>query len=134
METRQRSEKYKAIAEALIQKEPALEYIKDSGVRIAYLESNYKKNKEGKTGLGECERVLAKNKWAIDYDFTITLFNPNIGGLTEEQLGMVMFHELLHVGIEAGDESDRYYIRPHDLEDFKMIIDRFGTDYCRVTS
>ena len=131
MEHRQINENYQRIAEDLIQNEPELQYIKDSRVRIAYLESdNAKKADTDKLVLGECEKVAAKNKWAINYDFTITLFKKNLVGLSADQIRIVMFHELLHVGIEPGPEGDEIYsVRKHDLEDFKLIIDKFGTEW-----
>ena len=80
MEHRQINENYQRIAEGLIQNEPELRYIKDSRVRIAYLESDQAKKADAdKLVLGECEKVQAKNKWAINYDFTITLFKKNLG-------------------------------------------------------
>lgn len=63
MEHRQINENYRAIAEKLIAQEPALVYIKDSRVKITYL------------------------------------------------------------------EEETYSVRKHDLEDFKEIIDRYGTDW-----
>lgn len=131
MEHRTLNENYQRIAEELIETEIELKYIKDSRVRIAYLESDSsKKAGEDKLVLGECEKVQAKNKWAINYDFTITLFKNNLVGLTADQIRIVMFHELLHVGIEMGPEGDELYsVRKHDLEDFKIIIDKFGTDW-----
>ena len=131
MEHRAINNNYRAIAEALIDQEPELAYIKDSRARIAYLESDStKKDGKDKMVLGECEKVQAKNKWAIDYDFTITLFKNNLVGLSEEQIRIVLFHELLHVGIELGPDGDETYsVNKHDLEDFKVIIDRYGTDW-----
>lgn len=129
MEHRQINENYRAIGEKLIAQEPALAYIKDSRVKITYLESDGRE----KLVLGECEKVAAKNRWAITSDFTITLFRNNLVGLSEEQIKTVMFHELLHVGIEPGaDGEETYSVRKHDLEDFKEIIDRYGTDWSRV--
>ena len=110
MEHRQINENYQRIAEDLIQNEPELQYIKDSRVRIAYLESDQAKKADAdKLVLGECEKVQAKNKWAINYDFTITLFKKNLVGLSADQIRIVMFHELLHVGIEPGPEGDEIY-------------------------
>ena len=86
MEARQLNQNYREIAEKLINTEPELAYIKNSSVRIAFLESNQaKKADKDKLVLGECEKVAAKNKWAIAYDFTITLFRENLIGLTAEQ-------------------------------------------------
>lgn len=131
MEHRQINENYRAIAEKLIAQEPALAYIKDSRVKITYLESDStKKDGRERLVLGECEKVAAKNRWAITSDFTITLFMNNLVGFSEEQIKTVMFHELLHVGIEPGaDGEETYSVRKHDLEDFKEIIDRYGTDW-----
>ena len=131
MEHRSINENYRAIAESLIDTEPELAYIKNSRVRIVFLESDQaKKADKDKLVLGECEKVAAKNKWAINYDFTITLFKNNLIGLSPAQIKIVIFHELLHIGIEPGSEDDEIYsVRKHDLEDFKIIIDRFGTEW-----
>lgn len=133
MEHRQINHNYEEIAQELIDNEPELAYIKNSQVKIAFLESDQsKKADKDKLVLGECEKVAAKNKWAINYDFTITLFRNNLIGLTLDQIRIVLFHELLHVGIEQGpDETEIYNVRKHDLEDFKIIIDRFGTEWAK---
>lgn len=133
MEHRQINKNYEEIAQELIDNEPELAYIKDSRVKIAFLESDQsKKADKDKLVLGECEKVAAKNKWAINYDFTITLFRNNLIGLTLDQIRIVLFHELLHVGIETGADGDEIYsVVKHDLEDFKTIIDRFGTDWAK---
>lgn len=133
MEHRQVNPNYSAIAEELIATEPELAYIKNSSVRIAYLESDScKKDGKEKLVLGECEKVAPKNMWAIAYDFTITLYRNNLVGMTESQIRIVMFHELLHVAIEPdGDGGELYSVRKHDLEDFKVIIDRYGTDWAK---
>lgn len=131
MEHRHINENYQRIAESLLDTEPDLEHIKDSRVRIAYLESDQcRRDGKDRLVLGECEKVAAKNRWAINYDFTITLFRNNLVGLSADQIRTVMFHELLHVGIEPGPDGDETYgVRKHDLEDFKLIIDKFGTDW-----
>lgn len=131
MEHRQINDNFKDIAEQLINTEPALKYIKDSRVRIAYLESDSSKKAGGdKVVHGECEKVAPKNQWAIHADFTITLYVNNNIGMSEEQIKILLFHELLHVGVEVKEDGDEAYsIVPHDLEDFKYIIDRFGTDW-----
>lgn len=100
-------------------------------MKITYLESDStKKDGRERLVLGECEKVAAKNRWAITSDFTITLFMNNLVGFSEEQIKIAMFHELLHVGIELGaDGEETYNVRKHDLEDFKEIIDRYGTDW-----
>jgi len=131
MEHRQINKNFEAIAAELIDTMPELKYIKDSRARIAYLESDQaKKSGPDKIVHGECEKVAPKNKWAINYDFTITLYVNNNIGMSAEQIKILLFHELLHVGIDMGPDGDETYsIIKHDLEDFKIIIDRYGTDW-----
>lgn len=133
MDIRHINEHYAEIGKELIESEPALEDIRFSEATICYLSSEHEKVADGKAVLGQCEKIQEKYKWAIPCDFTITLFEPNIENLSEEQIRLVIFHELLHVGIEFnGDGSETYSIKGHDLEDFKLIIDRFGTDWSNV--
>lgn len=133
MDSRQINEHYAEIARELIDREPALESIKESQVTIAYLSSEHKKMSDGRKVFGQCEKVAAKYKWSIPCDFTITVFEPNIEGFTEEQIRILLFHELLHVGIELNDDgTETYSTKGHDLEDFKLIIDRFGTEWSNV--
>lgn len=126
-EKRKLNEQYRLWAEQLIETEPALEYIKNSNVRIAYLESDKENHRKNKIIYGQCEKVQNKNQWAIDYDFTITLYQPNLIHFDEPQIKILLFHELLHIGID--EEKGTYSTVPHDLEDFKTIIDKFGTDW-----
>lgn len=134
MDNRKENKQYTEIGQKLIESEPIFEHIKNSGALICFLESDKKMTSKGKAVLGQCEKVQDKYKWAIPCDFTITLFTPNIAGLTDEQIKIVIFHELLHIGVEKIDDGTGYYeekytIVPHDLEDFKEVIDRYGTNW-----
>jgi hypothetical protein len=133
MDTRKISEEYALIGNDLIQTEEALAHIRNSNVSIVYLTSEHKKTGNGKIIHAQCEKIAEKYKWGIPADFTITVFEPNVEGMTEEQLRILIFHELLHVGIDVSEDGDESYsCVPHDLEDFKLIIDRYGTDWDRV--
>ena len=133
MDNRTINEHYAEIGMDLINTEDALVDIANSQATIIYLSSEHKKISSGKKILGQCEKVADKYKWGIPCDFTITIFEPNVEGMSEEQLRMLIFHELLHVGIEYNaDGTETYSVKPHDLEDFKLIIDRFGTDWSKV--
>ena len=130
METREKSAVFEEIAQKLIDTAPELAYIKNSQVRIVYLVSNQAKKAGAKVVHGECEKIPAKYRWAIPADFSITLFAPNNEHMSEHQLEILLFHELLHIGIdEADDGGESYNIIPHDLEDFKTIIDKYGTEW-----
>lgn len=133
MDNRIIREEYAEMAAKIIEEEPLLTDIANSKATIIYLGSDNPKTAKGKTVCGEAEKVQDKNKWAIPADFTITVFEPNTAGFTEDQMRILLFHELLHIGIEfTEDGQEKYSIRPHDYEDFKIIIDRFGTDWSKV--
>lgn len=130
MENRSINEEYSQIAHDLIENEPILNDIKESEVTILYLSSDYEKKSKGKMVCGECEKIPDKYKWSIPADFTITIYEPNVIGFTDEQMKILILHELLHVGIKFADNGDEsYFIRPHDIEDFRQIIDKYGLDW-----
>lgn len=128
------SDEYAKIGAELVRTEPILQDIRDSDATIVYLASDLEKNDgEGRIVYGECERIKDKYKWGLPADFTITLFEPNIAGKSQEAIRRIIFHELLHVGIDfAQDGSESYSVRPHDIEDFKYLIDKYGTDWSDV--
>ena len=125
MENRNIAEEYQEIAQRLINERKELEYIKNSNVQIICLRSDRAKKTGDMIVHGECEKVPAKYKWSVPCDFTITIYEPNIVEFSDKQVEILMFHELLHVGIN----EDCYYVKKHDLEDFKLIIDLYGTDW-----
>ena len=130
MDKREISERYANIGMDLIQTEDALVDILNSHATIIFLSSEHKKTASGKIIHAECEKVSEKYKWGIPCDFTITVFEPNVENMTDEQIRILLFHELLHVGITFNsDGTESYSVNPHDLEDFKLIIDRFGTEW-----
>lgn len=133
MDSRTINEHYAEIGADLIATEESLVDIANSSATIIYLSSTHKKTANGKVTKAECEKVSEKYKWGIPCDYTITVFEPNIEGMTEKQIRILLFHELLHIKIEFKDDgTESYGTNPHDLEDFKEIIDRFGTDWSRV--
>lgn len=123
MDRRTISEYYTEMANQLIKSEPILSYLDGAPINIIYLESTLRKKGNGKITLGECEKVKEKNKWSIPCDFTITIFAPNVVGMTEDQLKILMMHELMHIN------KDYTSAKPHDLEDFKYIVERFGVNW-----
>lgn len=126
MDFRLISEDYAQIGAELIESMDELEDLRDWKPTIIYLGSTAKKKSKGKLVFGQCEKVADKYKWGIPCDFTITIFEPNITYFTDEQLRILIFHELLHVGIK---EDGGFYIKPHDLEDFAAVIDRYGAHW-----
>ena len=129
-ETRTPSERIAAIGRGLIESEPLLAHIRASFARIAFLESDAERKSRGRAVLGCCEKVPDKLKWAVPYDFTVTVYAPNAAGFTDGQLRTLVLHELMHVGIgHDRDFNERYFVVPHDLEDFREIVGRSGIDW-----
>lgn len=130
MENRAVSDEYAHIGEELILTAPELESIRDSGVRIIFLGSDYEKKSQGRTVFGECEKIPGKYRWAINYDMAIIVYEPNVERFTEEQLRILLLHELMHVGVKVDGNEETYCVVPHDVEDFRAIIDKYGMDWC----
>ena len=129
-ETIERNTTYEEIGRMLIKREPSLAHIAGSKARIAFLSSDCAKKSKGRTIFGECEKVPAKYAWAFPYDFTITLFEPNVDNFDMKRLEVLLLHELMHVGIEVDDDGEEHYsLIPHDYEEFQEIAQRFGTDW-----
>lgn len=129
MDTRQINEHYAEIASELIRTEECLEDIRNSEVGIMYLSSEHEKKENGRLIFGQCEKIPEKYKWAIPCDYTITVFEPNVERFTEEQLKILLLHELMHIRIERDGNEEKYCIESHDIEDFREIIDRYGLDW-----
>ena len=133
MDNRQINLNYTNIALELLMNEPSLQHIKESHAVIIYLESDYAKTSKGKLVFGQCEKIADKYKWGISADFMVTVFEPNVEKFTEDQIRILLHHELLHVGIDKkADGSESYSIVDHDIEDFKLILDKYGTDWSRT--
>ena len=121
--------KYRTIAKRLIRTLPEFRDILESDVRIAYLSSTKEKKRRNKIILGECYKVDEKYAWCCQYDFFIVIYEQNIAGFTDEQIETLIRHELHHVGIEYSNDGLKYYIEPHDIEEFWNIIRDKGLNW-----
>lgn len=88
------------------------------------LSSTISKTKNGKITYGECFKENDRNKCFSNADFIIVIYAEGMK-LPAENLKRLLLHELLHIGVE----EKRKYIIPHDYADFKLLIDRYGTDW-----
>lgn len=132
-ESRYINEDYAIIGAELIKQERCLHDIAESEATIIYLSSNKAKITNDKIIHAECEKIMDKHKWAIPADYTITVYEPNVRGFSDRQMRILLLHELLHIDIKYdSDGKEKYCIRDHDYADFKLIIDRYGTDWSYV--
>ena len=121
------SEKYRQICEAAIEEHSDLQWIPVM-FRVGYLTSDRAKTTSGRDVFAECIKVSELYQALIPYDFLIVFYLPTIAGLTKEQIKILAYHELLHIDVTAKGESK---IRPHDVEDFKEIINHYGMNWSR---
>ena len=109
-------------------------HLRDPQCRIAYQHCDFQKKSHGKLVLADTELVKEKIKVFMPYDFLMTVYDGSCAGLDEERMKRLVYHELKHVGYEQGcgsDDPNKYYIIPHDYEDFKSVIDKWGPDWVR---
>lgn len=117
---------YAELGKDVIRSTPSLWWIAETDVRVGFLRSFKEKVKSGKYVLGECIKVSEVYEPFCPFDFLIVFYEENIVGLTEQQLRILMHHELLHIGFDEKDGELKYRIAPHDIEEFKEIADRYG--------
>lgn len=122
------------IAKRLIRELPEFEDIREAGVKIAYLSSQQEKVKNHRMIFAECCKVEEKYAWCCRYDFFIVVYEPNVVDFSEKQLEILIRHELHHIGIEYTDNGLKYYVVPHDVEEFWEIINEYGLDWSEVNA
>lgn len=124
-----KSDELQLLAEAVVKKYANFNHLADGGCRIAFQYADNAKTSSGKIVYADTERVKEKYKAFMPYDFVITFYKGNTAGLTVEQMEHLMYHELKHVGYEPDER--KFFIVPHDLEDFKDVVNKWGVDWIR---
>ena len=112
------SEKYTEMGWAIINEQ--FPELKDKS--IIWLASDYAKKTKDKIIHAECSTVPKKYQWGCPCEYTITVYEPNCDYMTDTQLKILLEHEIMHIDPKGG-------VRPHDLEDFKAIISKYGVDW-----
>lgn len=128
------NEEYTKKGYDLLNTHKELEAISTYGVQIAFLSSNKAKKSNGKVVFADCTKVSDRYKWTCPFDYMITVYEPNVAEykFTEEQMDILLWHEMLHIGIdESSKNGPKLYVKPHDIEDFRMIIEAAGLDWHR---
>lgn len=121
-----RNEEYERIAQEIILNEE----LEDAAqVSFAVLSSDEVKTKNRMTVYGECHLIPDKYKWYMPFDYQITIYDANCSHMSEEQLRILILHELLHIGIDYTGDEPKKYIVPHDYEEFRMVLERYGLDW-----
>lgn len=131
MEQARISTRYKDVADKVIAEHEDLHWLDTASVSIGFLASDKSKKSKGREVLGECIKVRDLYRAYIPHEFIVVIYEPNVSYLTDEQLEILIYHELLHVGVDDTTGEPRLQIVPHDIEDFRKVIDRYGIDWSR---
>jgi len=113
------------IAKKVIAENENLHHLDSPSLRVAFQMSSEKKTSRGKTVFADTEKVKDKLKAILPFDFLITFYEPNVANLSEEKMEHLMYHELRHIGFKDG----KFSIVPHDVEDFRDVVDKWGIDW-----
>lgn len=120
------------MATKLIRSLPEFSDIKAAGVKIAYLSSQEEKKRNKRIIFADCNLVSDRYKWCCPYDFFIVVYEPNVLGMSEKQMQILLRHELHHVGIDFEKTETGFYVVPHDVEEFWDIIDDYGLKWSEI--
>lgn len=118
------SKQLRLLANKIINRYPEFSFIKEWNVKIGYVVSQERKAGD-KITYADCRKVQDVFRAYLPFDFIITFYEQNTGMLNENQLKVLMLHELRH--ITMGDNGLK--IRPHSIEDFKEILETYGLDW-----
>ena len=125
-------ERMKDIAEEMIEKVPEFECIREAQPRIAFLMSNQKKKSRGVLVYGDCEKVKPKMQAFTNFDYIITFYEKNIEHLDSDQIEILMMHELYHIDCSREEDGSlTCNVRPHDIQEFSFISDKYGVAWDR---
>lgn len=117
---------YEELGRAVIDAVPELWMIKEADIRVGFLKC-FREKVTGKRRIyGECEKLSELYRDLLGFDFFIVIYEPNVVHMSLNQKKVLMWHELLHIGIDDDSGKPKYVVNPHDLEEFDSIITRVG--------
>lgn len=99
-----------------------------SGCRISVLYCDKAKKSRGRTVFADTRKLNEMASFMTGYDFVIT-FYADVEYLSETALEILIRHELRHVGYETRGGNVVKKLVPHDVEDFRGIVDEYGLDW-----
>ena len=120
----------KELGDKVLEAMPEFSFIFNHGVKIGYLKSYENKKASGKTVFAECRIIKGVYTAYLPFDFIITFYQFAISSLTENQLKILMLHELKHIGLNKAG----YTLIPHDIEDFSDILSKYGLNWNHLNS
>lgn len=90
--------------------------------RVGFIFRSEAESSAGKEVWGKAQKVSDKLKVYLDFDFLIWIARDAWASLSINQKQALLDHELCHCLYKEGAAS----MRPHDIEEFTQIVDRYG--------
>jgi hypothetical protein len=88
------------------------------------------RKRSSKIILATAEAVSAKYSYLTGLNFIISVYDEAWEVMVDQEKRALLDHELNHCFIgEDKDGEPVYKIIPHDVEDFRVIIDRYGAGW-----
>ena len=109
------------IAEEIIYLRDNLYHIRENDYSIGYFYKNGDDTGDCKS-LGTCQRVTGILEYYTDHDYIICINERVLGTMSDAQLEILLYHELMHIG-------EDFDIVKHDVEDFYTLLKEFGVDW-----
>lgn len=88
------------------------------------------RKKSGKIILATAEAVSAKYSYLTGLDFIISVYDEAWLVMVDQEKRALLDHELNHCFVGEDKNGEPVYkIIPHDVEDFRVIIERYGAGW-----
>lgn len=83
-----------------------------------------------KTTAGKCSKTSNVTRYLTDKHFVIEFSGELWDQINDETKAVLMYHELLHVGVETDKQGEWIYkIVHHNIEDFIQIVKVHGVEW-----
>lgn len=119
------------LANKVITEHAELEILKENNIKVGFVRSLKKKKSRNRLTFADTRKVTEPYSIFVPYDFLITFYMPNVSMLNENQIEILMWHELKHCGV---DEKGNLYLAPHDIEDFTNILEKHGLHWAETNN
>jgi len=104
-------------------------------INVGYLFRDQAPMSRGRLTLGMTVKVDDRNHVYSGKDVIIEIGRDAWDRLDDELRSILIDHELCHIGVDLDEKGNpeltnngrpKVYIRPHDIEEFTEILDRYG--------
>ena len=118
------SNELKTLAETVIEEQEIK--VEDSKIQYLLVYPNI-----AKTVAGRCMKTGRELKFFSDNDYLVEMSGELWDNLDEKTRYNLMHHELMHIKPSYNEKTGdwTYKTRPHDVEDFSILIKKHGIDW-----